>query len=213
MLLLKVQDLCAERNDRRIFGPLSFDLEAAMGMWLQGPNGSGKSTLLRMLCGLFPSRSGRIERMNGLLDPDSLSPNLIYIGHRLALKEPLTTEENLAFLVGFLSKQKMDQGRLRHALKAAQLENKRHCIVRMLSAGERQRLALSLLMCVDARLWLLDEPYTALDAQGRHWLSALISAHIDQGNSVIISSHQDGVGLENMRFQYLRLEPPEMPCA
>jgi heme exporter protein A len=153
---------------------------------LQGPNGSGKSTLLRVLAGLMPAAEGTVawDGADVARDREAHRARLAYLGHQDALKGGLTALENLQFWAGFTG------GNAEAALKAFGLARLADRPVRILSAGQKRRLALSRLALGDAPLWLLDEPVTALDSDARAAFVALLKRHLAAGRLAIIATHE-----------------------
>lgn len=190
--VLQTRALAGERGERRLFEGLDLDLPAGSVTWLRGRNGRGKTTLLRLLAGLASPAEGSIEvlgqpqRESG---PDGRR-SWVYIGHQNALKDDLTAIEALRFLAR-LHGLPADDAALTQALKRLGIVQRQHAAVRTLSQGQRRRVALArLALSAAAPLWLLDEPYDALDADGVEALNAVISAHADSGGCVLLTSHQ-----------------------
>jgi heme exporter protein A len=177
---LRAIDLACRRGPRLLFERLQFDLAPGQLAWVRGRNGRGKTSLLRLAAGLASPERGRVER-------DDMP--CLFIGHATALKEDLTASEALAFLLRL-------QGRpctaavVDGALRRLGLAAQRHAFVRTLSQGQRRRVALARLAVEDeASLWVLDEPFDALDADGVECLHALLQEHLQRGGSVLLSSH------------------------
>lgn len=203
-VLLEVCDLSFGRDDIPLFSDLHLRLSQGQILLIEGDNGSGKTTLLRLLCGLLEPWAGEIRwegRDVRTCYPDYLQ-SLCYIGHGNGVKHGLTARENLAValalsgldsrpdLAGILRRFGLDQ----HADAPAQT----------LSAGQRRRLALARLLLGGKRLWILDEPLTALDAAGRTMLKAIFNEHLDEGGTVIMTSH-DPFSLEGAPLVRMRL--------
>ncbi len=186
MTELSLDNIALERGERRIAGGLSARVASGEALLLQGPNGSGKSTLLRALAGLLPAAEGTI-RWNGADvagDREAHRARLRFLGHQDALKAGLTVLENLRFWARF------NGGDEAAALQAFGLARLADRPARLLSAGQKRRLALSRLALDDAPLWLLDEPVTALDAEARDAFGALLARHLAAGGIAIIASHE-----------------------
>lgn len=180
-LHLGARALACRRGGRPLFESLDFDVRAGELVWVRGRNGSGKTSLLRLLAGLGQAESGRVLRGDA---------RLLYLGHALALKEDLTASESLAFLLrvqGLAG----DAAQVGAALEAVALRACRQVPVRALSQGQRKRLALARLAAeVQPSVWLLDEPFDALDTDGVAHLHALLQAHRARDGSVVLASHQ-----------------------
>lgn len=186
MTELSLDDIALERGERRIAAGISARLEGGEALLLQGPNGSGKSTLLRVLAGLLPPAAG-VLRWNGAdvaRDREAHRARLAYLGHPDAVKASLTARENLLFWARF------GGGDADLALRAFGLLGLAARPTRMLSAGQRRRLALSRLALRQVPLWLLDEPVTALDAEARGAFAALLGRHLAAGGIAIIATHE-----------------------
>ena len=179
--LLAANDLACRRGERMLFRGLNLAVGPGQVLWLRGANGRGKTSLLRLLAGLAAPAAGRIER-----DPQR---ERVYLAHANALKDDLTVTESLRFLSrlhGFDSA----PAALATALQRFGLASRRDAPVRTLSQGQRRRVALSRLCLAPPRsLWLLDEPFDALDAEGVAALNALLSEHAARGGSMLLTSH------------------------
>lgn len=181
--MIEADALAAFRGERLVFDDISFRVEAGGALLLLGANGAGKSTLLRLLAGLIRPAAGTLlwDGGDALADPQAHAERLIYIGHQDAVKPGLSVAENLRFAarghpVG-PALDKLGLGALA-ALPA-----------RMLSAGQRRRLALARLALSARPLWLLDEPTLGLDDASLARLAALLAAHRAQGGLVIAATH------------------------
>ncbi len=162
-----------------MFSDLSFTIPSGGALVLAGPNGSGKSTLLRLLAGLLRPAAGRIIWNGQHEEP----PPVAYLGHQDAVKAGLTVGENLAFF------QALHGRPIEAALAAFGLGELAELPARLLSAGQRRRLALARLALSAAPLWLLDEPTLGLDDASVQRLGAVLSAHRDAGGIVVAATH------------------------
>lgn len=191
--MLEVNNLACTRGDRTLFRGVSFKLEARGLLHVAGTNGSGKTSLLRILCGLGAADAGEVrwrgETIRGLRE--SYWREVVYIGHANALQDDLSATENLQ-LACTLAGRPAANAAASEALAAFGLAACSHLPVRALSQGQKRRSALArLALSEHAPLWLLDEPFSALDVDAVSHLEGLILAHIDGGGSVIFTTHQD----------------------
>lgn len=204
--MLKVANLECARGDRRLFTGLGFDLAGGTLLHVRGPNGAGKTTLLRTLCGLVEPEQGditwggeSIRQLGG-----DYRRELIYLGHLNGIKYELTPLENLRVL-GRLADAPVDEAALEQALKRMGLARCIDLPVKVLSQGQKRRVALARLLLQPAKLWVLDEPFTALDVTAVELLQDLIREHVARGGMVILTTHQD-VALLAERVQTLHLK-------
>jgi heme exporter protein A len=181
--LLEADGLAAFRGERLVFERVRFTVPAGGAMLLVGPNGSGKSTLLRLLAGLVRPMAGSL-RWNGedtLADLPLHATRVAYVGHQDAIKPGLSVAENLRFWG--------EGGAVARALEAVDLARLADLPARMLSAGQKRRLALSRLALADAPIWLLDEPTLGLDVKAVERFGALLASHRGGGGLVISATH------------------------
>jgi heme exporter protein A len=177
--VLRGEELAAIRGEKLVFSAVSFTVPAGGALLLVGPNGSGKSTLLRLLAGLKRADAGRVlwDGADVALDPAAHAARLAYVGHQDAVKPGLTVGENLL------------PHRTGAALEAVGLAALADVPARMLSAGQRRRLALARLVCRPTALWLLDEPTLGLDTASVERFGAMLAAHRAQGGVVVAATH------------------------
>lgn len=196
---LEVQALACERGMKPLFQGVSFVLPAGSWMHLEGANGVGKTSLLRLLCGLAPAAQGQVLwRGTPIADPASTYPaERLYMGHQLALKEELSALENLC-LEAAIAGQSLSPEQALGALAEQGLQGREHLPLRVLSQGQKRRCALARLRPGQVPLWLLDEPFVALDALAVERLRVQLSQHVALGGAVLYTSHQpvqlDGEG-------------------
>ena len=180
------EGLAVFRGERLVFRDLSLHVSQSGAMVLTGPNGSGKSTLLRLLAGLVRPVAGSLSWSGEdvFADPTEHGRRVAYVGHLDAIKPGLTVVENLRFAAA------ISRGRpIAAALEALALAPLADLPARMLSAGQKRRLALSRLLLSGAPLWLLDEPTTGLDTASIEQFGALLRRHREEGGMVVAATH------------------------
>ena len=178
-----------------MFAPVNFSLQPAQALHLEGDNGIGKTSLLRIICGLSPADAGEVL-WNGVAlnrqhpeGVEAFRAALCYMGHNLSLKDELTAVENLMFDAQVAGRS-LSYDRALDALQKMGLNNRAHLPLRVLSQGQKRRTALARLSVTDAKLWVLDEPFVALDAQSLDNLRELLANHVQQGGMLLYTSHQ-----------------------
>lgn len=189
--LLEVRQLYCERDDRVLFDDLNFALNAGEVLQIEGANGSGKTTLLRILSGLTGNYEGDIFWRG---EPraqvrESFNRSLLYFGHQPGVKAILTPLENLQWYSAMHPA--IDAERVMEALEQVGLKGYEDVPCHTLSAGQNRRVSLARLYLSDAPLWILDEPFTAIDKQGVSQKERLIQHHADQGGAVILTTHHE----------------------
>ena len=189
--MLSVTDLSCVRGDKRLFSGVSFSLKAGEWLHLQGNNGTGKTSLLRIVCGLAHAHSGAVSWQGQAIskDADAFRAALAYLGHNLALKEELSALENLQADAAVAGRG-LDRSDAMAALAQLGLRGREHLPVRVLSQGQKRRAALARLIASAAVLWVLDEPFVALDKHAQDVLATIISAHVAKGGMALFTSHQ-----------------------
>ena len=190
---LALSDLACSRGSRQLFKNLSASVSLGQLLRVRGANGAGKTSLLRMLCGLLQPTEGQVLWLGKPLanQRDVFGRSLVYLGHAAALKDELSPLENLldACALGGLTPGVADA---LAALQGAGLRGHERTPARRLSQGQRRRSALArLALSHSAPLWVLDEPFNALDTAANTWLTGLIEAHLHNAGMVVLTSHQD----------------------
>lgn len=212
--VLEGRQLAAVRHDRTLFTDLGFRLRPGEMLQVAGPNASGKTTLLRILCGLSWSESGRVLwRGRDIAEQRAAyAAELAYLGHAPAVKADLTAAENLSSQLALGSGARAGVG-AHDALARVGLGEWGDVSARSLSAGQQRRLALARLVLSPARLWVLDEPFTALDHEGRALVEELLRAHVDDGGLAVLTTHQPLERASQRRVHRLEIDPDQSPDA
>lgn len=182
--MLTVENLACERGGRRLFEKLNLDLGAGQCVEVRGANGSGKSTLLRAIAGLFPDYEGSVK-----------ASACFYLGHRPAVSALLSPRENLQWYERLSLANSVDTRAeatpgIREALAAVAMEAWSEIPCGQLSQGQQRRVALARALMYPGRLWLLDEPLTALDTDGRALAGRFVAEHCAAGGGVLCATHQ-----------------------
>lgn len=189
--MLEVSNLACSRGDHRLFSGLSLTLQPGQIMQVQGENGKGKTSLLRTLCGFILPDEGSISWCgNDVRDlNEEYFASLLYLGHHNAIKDELSALENLQISAG-LAGIRLDEKQAIVALRRLGLKGRERLPTRVLSQGQRRRVALARLLVGNAKLWVLDEPLTALDVGAVVLIQELISEHLARQGMVIFTTHQ-----------------------
>ena len=203
--MLEIIDLACQRGGRRLFEHLSFTLSAGEALHIEGVNGSGKTSLLRMVACLSVPVSGAIKWKDlSLADSrEQYVSELLYLGHQSAIKDDLTVAENL-WVFAQMSGHHQTQGALKSALENVGLSKHFSLPARVLSQGQRRRLALARLWVEKKALWILDEPMTALDVQAEAMVQQRFAEHLTEGGMLLLTSHQP-VNLGRYVSRFLRI--------
>lgn len=190
--MLQGCDLTCVRGDRKLFQGINFTLNAGGLMQVNGPNGSGKTSLLRMICGLTRPDYGEItwhgeaiNSLNGLYYGE-----LTFIGHLSGTKDDLTALENL-HISSALSGAQITDKQARDALDHIGLTGREFLPAKVLSQGQRRRVALARLLVSQTKLWVLDEPLAALDVNAVQLMQKLLEQHLKQGGMIVMTTHQN----------------------
>jgi heme exporter protein A len=206
-LLLQAQSLSCIRQDRVLFEQLSLQVHAGELLQVAGKNGAGKSSLLRLLAGLAAPDEGQLLYcQQPVADVASdYAANLCYIGHQSGIHEQLTAVENLAFWRAAAELAPADDFALLATLGLAGLED---IPCRMLSAGQQRRVSLARLWFSHSQLWILDEPFTALDQSAIAMLQQFFLQHLTCGGAIILTTHQplsmvyDGLNTVELAYRW-----------
>jgi heme exporter protein A len=188
---LGVEAVHVWRGDRHVLRGVSLQINPREALHISGRNGSGKTTLLRVACGLLRPEQGRVTWHGRSISEvrSDYQQALAYASHEPALKADLTALENLRFMVGL--KRRASAIELTSCLERTGVAGCADLPVRVLSAGQRRRVAMARVLGMRAPLWLLDEPFTNLDAGGSETFAALIAEHVSSGGMAVVVAHHE----------------------
>jgi heme exporter protein A len=200
---LHVNNLTCKRGAQILFSDLSFELKDSEMLLIEGANGSGKSSLLRLLTGLASACAGVIKWQGREIQMirDEYTSALHYLGHTNGMRSGLTIEENLQ-LSSHLSLSASIV--INDTLKSLQLDQHKNTYIKHLSAGQKRRAALAKIFLLPKKIWILDEPLTALDASAQTFFLAALEQHLQNGGMAIISSHHP-LTFQHAAIKHLRL--------
>lgn len=201
---LLVSHLTCERGYRELFKDLSFELTPGQILHIKGENGAGKTSLLRILAGLALPVSGEVsfDDYDCRKYRSEYNEQIAFMGHKLGIKLELTPVENICSYCEIRLPHTEQQ--ILDVLKKVGLYGFEEMYCNQLSAGQKRRVALAQTVLSDARLWILDEPFTSLDVTGVALFLDVIQKHVDNGGMVLLTTHQE-VNLENCTTKYLQL--------
>ncbi|HLU07373.1 MAG TPA: cytochrome c biogenesis heme-transporting ATPase CcmA [Woeseiaceae bacterium] len=189
MAELSGQDLTLIRGNRCLFQGLDFTVGSGELLMVEGPNGSGKTSLLRAIAGLIDPDEGvvRWDNTNVKKNRQSFHALLVWMGHRPGFAGDLTLIENLRFEAGLRS---MTMSTAEHQLRRLKISKLVDIPFRALSAGQQRRVALARMCLADAPLWLMDEPFTNMDAEGQALVVDVLREHLQDGGLCVMATHQ-----------------------
>lgn len=199
--VLHADNLSCIRDDRILFSQLSFSLQNHQVLLLEGKNGSGKTSLLRILCGFREPDAGEVRWCDEPIDSDHFRATMAYVGHLDGIKKELSVLENLKFSLALKTSVGVD---IYDALEQVHLAGYEDVPALALSAGQKRRLSLARLLLANCKLWILDEPFTALDKQGIALTEDLMAHHCHLGGMIVLTSHHD-LNLPNTDVLKIRL--------
>lgn len=197
---LIAHNVSCERDDRILFENLSLSVQKGDLIQLVGPNGAGKTTLLRLMAGLNQDFDGDVQWHGENIQRcyQDYARQRLYIGHLSAIKKVLTPLENLRWFVS--SWPEVKEADLWQALEDVTLAGYEDVPCQQLSAGQQRRVALARLLVTPTPLWILDEPFTALDKEGVAWLEDQLARHVATGGTVLITSHHALSDIPALRY-------------
>ena len=198
---LTAEKLACARGERRLFDGLSFRVRAGQALAVEGANGAGKTSLLRLIAGFLAPAAGRILVKTAAGESDDAEERgrqVGWLGHLDGLKPQMTVNEQLSFYARLHAMRDADLGAV---LAQVGLARQAELPCRYLSAGQRRRLALARLLVSRRPLWLLDEPFAALDTSGQALVSHLMARHCGDGGIIIAATHDPlGLGNESLKL-------------
>ena len=189
MSKLIVNNLSCQRGYKLLFENLSFELNSGEVLKVSGPNGSGKTSLMKILAGLSSFETGSIDYDDTKINSQRYNLDFLYLGHLAALSPELSCLENLKYTMR-LGNDNLDLD-FSDALKKVGLEKFENELVGKLSAGQKKRIALSLLFITQSKVWLLDEPFSALDSKAIKIIETRVEDHCNSGGICILTTHQE----------------------
>lgn len=187
---LQGMGLSCIRDDRVLFEELAFEIGAGQVLLLEGKNGSGKTSLLRILCGFRQPDAGQVRWCGEAVNDSQFYARMAYVGHLDGIKKELTVLENLTMALALSQSGRYS---IEQALARVHLAGYDDMLVQTLSAGQKRRLSLARLLMTENDLWILDEPFTALDKQGIALFESLMCEHCANGGMIVLTSHHDVV--------------------
>jgi len=196
MSKLIVNNLSCQRGYKLLFENLSFELNSGEVLKVSGPNGSGKTSLMKILAGLSSFETGSIDYDDTKINSERYNLDFLYLGHLAALSPELSCLENLKYTMR-LGNDSLDLD-FSDALKKVGLEKFENELVGKLSAGQKKRIALSLLFITQSKVWLLDEPFSALDSKAIKIIETRVEDHCNSGGICVLTTHQE-CNIKNMK--------------
>ena len=196
MSKLIVNNLSCQRGYKLLFENLSFELNSGEVLKVSGPNGSGKTSLMKILAGLSSFETGSIDYDDTKINSERYNLDFLYLGHLAALSPELSCLENLKYTMR-LGNDCLDLD-FSDALKKVGLKKFENEVVGKLSAGQKKRIALSLLFITQSKVWLLDEPFSALDSKAIKIIETRVEDHCNSGGICILTTHQE-CNIKNMK--------------
>ncbi len=201
---LQIQNLSYQRGTRQLIQNLSFSIHPGNCLQIVGPNGAGKTTLLQIITGLLQPEIGEVLWRGKSVTQNGIDYHqaLHYLSHSLGIKNNLTVSENLALDVRFSASSK---AHIADALNQVGLAEFSSQLCSQLSQGQKQKVALAKLLCSDRELWILDEPFSALDTISMDQVQNILRQHTEKGGAVILTTHRP-ITLASLQFDTLALQ-------
>lgn len=205
--LLNATSLTCIREDRLLFDQLTINVNAGDIVQVEGPNGSGKTSLLRILAGLSQPFEGAVYFNHKLINQhdEEFHQDLLYLGHLPGVKGELYAQENLTFNLALHGLQQSIT-EINKTLAQVNLTGFEDSLASHLSAGQHRRISLARLYKSTARIWILDEPFTAIDKQGVYDLEQLFKVHLNKGGCIILTTHQDLLTFDSSAIKKVTLD-------
>ena len=184
--LIEIKNVSLLRNEKSILENISFKIEKSKALNLYGLNGSGKTSLLKIIIGMTEPTSGFIENVSG---DEDLFKKIIYIGHKYGIKGNLTVEENLSYTLtdNFEDSQLI----IKEALETYKMTKHRGMLTKNLSHGQQKKVSLMKTLITNSLLWVIDEPYSALDDESINIFNNTAKAYLEKGGALIMTSHKE----------------------
>ena len=184
--LIEIKNVSLLRNEKSILENISFKIEKSKALNLYGLNGSGKTSLLKIIIGMTEPTSGFIENISG---DEDLFKKTIYIGHKYGIKGNLTVEENLSYTLtdNFEDSQLI----IKEALETYKMTKHRGMLTKNLSHGQQKKVSLMKTLITNSLLWVIDEPYSALDDESINIFNTTAKAYLEKGGALIMTSHKE----------------------
>jgi heme exporter protein A len=204
-VLISATHLTCIREERLLFDELTLEISAGDIVQVEGPNGSGKTSLLRILAGLSQPYDGEVFYRKELISQcrEDFQQNLLYLGHLAGVKGEMTAQENLNFNLALHGNSIKESEQFLSQVNLLGFEDS---LASHLSAGQHRRIALARLYQSQAPIWILDEPFTAIDKQGVESLEQLFIKHTQRGGCVILTTHQDLITIDNNQVKKISLD-------
>jgi len=205
--LISTTNLTCIREERLLFDQLELAIFSSDIVQIEGPNGSGKTSLLRILAGLSQPYEGDVLYRGQLIDncKEEFHQNLLYLGHLSGVKGAMSAQENLRFNLALHGINNNDS-ETKSILSQVNLTGFEDSLASHLSAGQHRRISLARLYKSTAQIWILDEPFTAIDKQGVHALEQLFKAHTAKGGCIILTTHQDLLSIKLEQVKKITLD-------
>ena len=183
--LIEIDNISLLRNEKSILENISFQIKKSKALNLYGLNGSGKTSLLKIIVGMTEPTSGFIKNISG---DEDLFKKTIYIGHKYGTKGNLTVEENLSYALTINSKN--SQLAIKKALETYKMTQQKSMLTKNLSHGQQKKVSLMKTLITNSLLWVIDEPYSALDEESINIFNDTTKEYLENGGALIMTSHK-----------------------